>query len=79
MRRFTLALSLLLALAACSGDDPTAPSTSLKPAAASTLEVPSDSVYVSSDSSGVEDDSTSAAPSTQSPPDGGGIMIGGGG
>ena len=75
MRRLTLALSLLLALAACSGDDPTAPSTSLKPAGASALEAASDSV--SSDST-VENDSTASTPSSQSPTDGGGIMIGGG-
>ena len=77
MRRLTLALSLLLALAACSGDVPTAPSTSLKPAGASTWETTSDSVYLSSDST-AENDSTASTPSTESPPEGSGIMIGGG-
>jgi cytoskeletal protein RodZ len=75
MRRFTIAATLLLVLAACGSNDPTAPSTSLRPSGASASESPADTLPPPPPPSDSTSETTSETTSTQSP---GGIMIGSG-
>lgn len=74
MRRFTISAALLLVLAACGSDDPTAPSTSLRAPGAFASESEGDTLPPPPPPP--PSDSTAEGTSTQG--ESGGIMIGGG-
>lgn len=73
MRRITISAALLLVLAACGSDDPTAPSTSLRAPGAFASESEGDTLPPPPPPS----DSTAEGTSTQG--EAGGILIGGAG
>lgn len=74
MRRFTISVALLLVLAACGSDDPTAPSTSLRAPGVFTSESEGDTLPPPPPPS----DSTTETSEVTSTQEAGGIMIGGG-